>query len=215
MQTEGRAPLTPDPSGQGSEWEPLEGLPSGKAGDPVISGTPELGRPRKRRLGLFVLVAATVVVLDQLSKLLIVAHMADRPPISLLGGLLTITYTRNSGAAFSLGTGFTLIFTAVAVAVVVVIIRSARRLYSAAWAVALGGLLGGALGNLTDRMLRAPGPGRGHVVDWIQLPHFAVFNLADSAITCSAIGMVLLSVLGRDIDGTRHHTAPAATDSGQ
>jgi signal peptidase II len=153
---------------------------------------------------MFALVAVAVIALDQLSKLVIVANLSDRAPIRLLGGLLTITYTRNPGAAFSLGTGFTLIFTAVAVAVVVVIIRSARRLYSVGWAVALGGLLGGAVGNLTDRLLRAPGPGRGHVVDWIQLPHFAVFNLADSAITCSAVGMVLLTLLGREMDGGRH-----------
>jgi lipoprotein signal peptidase len=171
-------------------------------------------RPASRRVGLFVLVALAVLVLDQVSKLLIVSHLAARPPIRLLGGLLTITYTRNSGAAFSMGTGFTLIFTTVAVAVVVVIIRSARRLYSIAWAVALGGLLGGALGNLTDRMLRAPGPGRGHVVDWIQLPHFAVFNLADSAISCSAVGMVTLTVLGRDMNGSRHR-APVVERDGE
>ncbi len=158
------------------------------------------------------LVALAVLLLDQMSKLLIVAQMADRQPIRLLGGLLILTYTRNSGAAFSLGTGFTLIFTAVAVAVVVVIIRSARRLYSVAWAVALGGLLGGALGNLTDRLLRAPGPGRGHVVDWIQLPHFAVFNLADSAISCSGVGMVLLTVLGREMDGSRTKAKTVTTE---
>jgi len=215
MQTEGRAPLTPDASGPGPDQEPTEGSPSLPAAAPDTGSTPQPTPAPKRRVGLFVLVAAAVVVLDQVTKLLIVAHMADRPPIQLLGGFLTITYTRNSGAAFSVGTGFTLIFTSVAVAVVVVIIRSARRLYSAAWAVALGALLGGALGNLTDRMLRAPGPGRGHVVDWIQLPHFAVFNLADSAITCSAVAMVLLSILGRDINGTTHHPTAPTTDSNQ
>ena len=215
MQTEGRAPLTPDASGPGPHHEPTEGSPSASATAPGTGSTSDPTLARKRRVGLFLLVAATVVLLDQVSKLLVVAHMADRPPIQLLGGFLTITYTRNSGAAFSVGTGFTLIFTSVAVAVVVVIIRSARRLYSAAWAVALGALLGGALGNLTDRMLRAPGPGRGHVVDWIQLPHFAVFNLADSAITCSAIAIVLLSLLGRDINGTRQHPTTATTDSDQ
>ncbi len=207
MQTEGRAPLTgQEPSDQPSE--PLGKQPSEQGTDSV---PPE---PRRRRVGLFALVAVAVVLVDQISKLLIVAHMAGRSPIRLLGGLLTITYTRNPGAAFSLGTGFTVIFTAVAAAVVVVIIRSARRLYSIAWAVAFGCLLGGAVGNLVDRMLRAPGPGRGHVVDWIQLPHFAVFNLADSAISCSAVGMVLLTVLGRDMDGSRARP-PAPTDSPQ
>lgn len=181
MQTEGRAPLSGDNA-------------SIKAIEP---------KPVRRRLGLLLAVSAVVVVLDQVSKLLIVHAMAGREPIKLLGGFLTITYTRNPGAAFSLGTGFTVIFTAVAAAVVVVILRTARRLYSVAWAFALGGLLGGAVGNLIDRMFRAPGPGRGYVVDWIQLPHFAVFNLADSAITCAAVGMVLLSLSGRELDGTR------------
>jgi signal peptidase II len=148
-------------------------------------------------------VAITVVALDQLSKAVVVATLADGEPVRLLGGLITLTYTRNAGAAFSLGGGFTLVFTAVAVAVVVVILRTARRLYSTAWAVALGALLGGAVGNLVDRLVRDPGIGRGHVVDWIQVPHFAVFNLADTAITLSAVGMVLLTVLGRDLGGGR------------
>jgi signal peptidase II len=149
------------------------------------------------------MVAVGVLVADQLSKVLVVAWMPDRLPIRFLNGLLTLTYTRNPGAAFSVGTGFTFLFTAVAVGVIVVILRTAPRLYSVGWAVALGALLGGAVGNLVDRLLRAPGPGRGYVVDWIQLPHWPVFNLADSAIVCAACGLVLLTFLGRDLDGTR------------
>jgi len=148
-------------------------------------------------------VAAAVLVADQVSKALIVARGPEAVPIRLLGGVLTITYTRNPGAAFSLATGSTWLFTVVAIAVVVVVLRTARRLGSLAWAVALGALLGGALGNLADRLLRAPGPGRGHVVDWIQLPHYPVFNLADSAIVCAAIGMGILAVRGRGLDGAR------------
>jgi lipoprotein signal peptidase len=185
MQTEGRAPLT-------------DGLQE--------EGRPE-GAPRKRRVGLFVLVAVTVVVLDQVSKAIIVATMPDRLPIRLLGGLVSVNYTRNPGAAFSVGTGFTLLFTALAVGVIVLILRTAPRLYSVGWAIALGALLGGAVGNLIDRLLRAPGPGRGYVVDWIQLPHWPVFNVADSAIVCAACGLVLLTLLGHDLDGTRR-TAP-------
>jgi lipoprotein signal peptidase len=181
MQTEGRAPLTDGPEAEGQPDR----------------------TPRKRRVGLFVLVAVTVIVLDQVSKAIIVATMPDRLPIRLLGGLVTITYTRNPGAAFSMGTGFTLLFTALAVGVIVVILRTAPRLYSVGWAIALGALLGGAVGNLTDRLLRAPGPGRGYVVDWIQFPHWPVFNVADSAIVCSACGLVLLTLLGREIDGSR------------
>ena len=108
------------------------------------------------------------------------------------------------GAAFSVGTGYTIVFTLIAAAVVVAILRVSRRLYSRRWAIALGALLGGALGNLLDRMFRDPGPLRGHVVDWIELPHWPVFNLADSAIVGAAVLMVLLAVTGREVDGTVH-----------
>jgi signal peptidase II len=152
---------------------------------------------------LVIAVATAVWLLDQASKLVIVHVMADRADLRLLGGLITITYTRNPGAAFSVGTGTTWAFTLVAVVVAVVIIRTSRRLGSKWWAVCLGGLLGGAVGNLTDRIFRAPGIFRGHVVDFIHPSHFAVFNLADAAITCSAIGMILLSLLGVELDGRR------------
>jgi signal peptidase II len=112
-----------------------------------------------------------------------------------------LTYTENTGAAFSMGTGYTWIFSTVAVVVAVVILRSARRLGSLGWAVALGGLLGGLLGNLIDRITRPPGPGLGYVVDWIQLPNFAVFNVADMAIVGSAALMVLLALRGIDFAG--------------
>ena len=118
-------------------------------------------------------------------------------------GPLTLEVSRNSGAAFSFAEGATVIFTAVAVAVIVVIVRTASRLRSAGWALSLGLLLGGAVGNLTDRLLRAPGIGRGAVVDFLHLPHFATFNVADSAITVGAAVAVLLSVRGVEVDGTR------------
>jgi signal peptidase II len=152
---------------------------------------------------LVVAVAVGVWAVDQLTKLLIVHVMPTHNDIRLIGGLLTITYTRNAGAAFSLGTGSTWLFTIIAVAVAVVIVRTSRHLGSRPWAVCLGGLLGGAVGNLTDRIFRAPHPFEGHVVDFIHPEHFAIFNIADSAITCSAIGMVLLSVLGLEYDGKR------------
>jgi signal peptidase II len=195
MQAEGRAPLSGDEPGASTAAE--------ISSDPDEQPDAPAGR-RRPQLTLLLAVAVAVVALDQLSKALVVARLADQPPIRLLGGLLTLDYTRNPGAAFSLGTGFTFVFTAVAVAVVVVILRTSRRLYSKAWAVALGGLLGGAVGNLIDRLTRDPGFGRGHVVDWIELPHWPVFNLADASICCAAVGMVLLSFLGRDLDGTRH-----------
>ena len=148
-------------------------------------------------------VAAGVVFLDQLSKWWVQQVMPGRPPIEVLGEWLQITYTRNPGAAFSVGGSFTIILSAVAITVAVVIVRMASRLGSIAWAVALGGILGGALGNLLDRILREPGPFRGHVVDWIAVPHYPVFNIADSAIFCSAALMIYLSFRGIGLDGSR------------
>ena len=159
-------------------------------------------RHRRSLVTLFA-VAFGVWAADVVSKSLVVAMRADQPPLNVLGSWLRIVYTRNPGAAFSLGTGMTLVFSLVALVVVVVIVRTAPRLGSVGWAVALGGLLGGALGNLTDRLFRGPGPLRGYVVDWIQVPHYPVFNLADSAIVCSAVLMVVLSLRGIQLDGTR------------
>ncbi|MCW2948331.1 MAG: peptidase signal peptidase [Actinoallomurus sp.] len=159
---------------------------------------------RPRRIGVLVAVAAAALALDVISKVLVVALLSDRPPIGLLGGLLTLRVLRNSGAAFNIGNSMTLVFTVIAIGVVVAILRFARRLRSLPWAVTLGLLLGGALGNLADRMLRSPGPLRGHVVDWIELPHWPVFNLADSAIVCGGALAVLLASRGLQVDGTVH-----------
>ena len=158
---------------------------------------------RPRRVGLLLAVAAFVLVADVISKSIVVARMADHPPIRLLGGLLTITLTRNGGAAFSIGTSMTIVFTAIAVGVIVYILRAARNLRSIGWAITLGLLLGGATGNLLDRIFRAPGTFQGHVVDWIELPHWPVFNLADSSIVCAGVLVVLLALFGVRLDGTR------------
>ena len=170
---------------------------------------PAQGTPVKpRRLGLFAVVAAAVLVLDIVSKVVVVAKLEDHPPVRLLGGAIYLVETRNSGAAFSVGTGATVALTVIALAVVVVIVRTARRMRSIGWAVALGLILGGALGNIVDRLFRAPGVGRGHVVDWISLfsddgSRFAIFNLADSAITCGAVLAAILALRGVDLDGAR------------
>lgn len=140
--------------------------------------------------------AGAVLALDLVTKLVAVRELADRDPIVLLGGALTLRLVRNPGAAFGMAQGLTVILTAIAAAVVVVILRMARRLHSARWAVALGLVLGGATGNLVDRLFRAPAPGRGHVVDFLELPRWPVFNLADSAIVLAAALMVYLSVRG-------------------
>jgi signal peptidase II len=167
---------------------------------------------RNRCLITLGVMAVSVVVLDQAVKALVVANLKPRiesgeGPISLFGGLLKFTYVENTGAAFSMGSGYTWIFSIIAVVVAVVILRSARSLGSIAWALALGGLLGGALGNLIDRLVRDPAPGLGYVVDYIQLPYFAVFNIADMFIVCSAIAMVLLSLRGVEFSGAPRVTA--------
>jgi signal peptidase II len=161
-------------------------------------------KPRTRRLGVLVSVAAFAYVLDVVTKIVVVATISNRGPVRLLGGFLTLNLIRNSGAAFSIGVGMTVVFTLIAMAVVLAILRISRKLYSVAWAVSLGLLLGGALGNLTDRLVRSPGVFRGHVVDFIQLPHWAVFNFADSAIVTGGCLMVLLSFRGLRPDGTVH-----------
>lgn len=157
---------------------------------------------RVRRIGVLLAVAAFVYALDVVSKAIVVATMHYGQPIKLLGPALKLDYTRNPGAAFNIGEAYTFIFTAIAVGVIVVILRLARRLFSLPWAIALGLLLGGALGNLTDRIARAPGLFRGWVVDFIELPHWPIFNAADSAICVGGALMVLLAFRGLHPDGT-------------
>ena len=168
----------------------------------------ETERPSGRRIWLFASVALLALLADVVSKVLVVATISPARTIRLLGGAVYLVQARNSGAAFSLGTGATVALTVIALVVVAIIVRAARRLRSAGWAVALGLVLGGALGNLTDRFFRAPAPGRGHVVDWISL--FAsdghvwpIFNIADSCIVVGGCLAVLMSLLGIDLAGRR------------
>jgi signal peptidase II len=182
---------------------------SGTAGTSVHAGAQETaaasGRPGgRRRIGVLFAVAVFAYALDLVSKVVVVARLEHHAPVNVLGDWLQFQMIRNSGAAFSFGEAYTVIFTVIAVAVIVVIVRLARKLHSTPWAIALGLLLGGALGNLTDRIFRAPGVFRGAVVDFVSPKHFAVFNLADSAIVCGGILIVLLSFGGRDPDGTVH-----------
>jgi signal peptidase II len=157
-----------------------------------------------RRIPVLIGVAALAYVLDVLSKLWVVHSLEGHQPIDILGHYLRLEATRNPGAAFGMGAGMTIIFTLIAVGVIAVIARLSRRLYSLPWAIALGLLLGGAVGNLTDRIFRSPGGFQGRVVDFVHPEHFAIFNLADSAITCGGVLVVLLSFLGIDPDGRRH-----------
>jgi signal peptidase II len=168
-----------------------------------------------RRMGVLLAVAVTVLAADAISKAIVVAELSGHAPVRVLGGLLTLQVMRNSGAAFNIGTSMTVVFTAIALGVIIFILRTARRLRSLPWAVTLGLLLGGATGNLADRLLRSPAPLRGYVVDWIQLPHWPVFNLADSAIVCGGAIAILLSVKGMRIDGTRDGGPPADETAGR
>ena len=149
-------------------------------------------------------VAVTVLAVDAFSKALVLEKLtAGHPPVKLLHGLITLGLTFNAGAAFGLGTSYTAVIALIVCGVIIAIIRKARQLCSVAWTIALGLLLGGAMGNLADRLFRAPGPLHGRVVDWINLPHFPwTFNLADAAITCAAIMIAGLAVRGVRIDGT-------------
>ena len=157
--------------------------------------------PRGRLLPVVLGVALAVLLLDVITKVWVVAALSGKHRVTVVPHVLWLDLVRNPGAAFSLGTGTTIVFTGVAIIVSVVIVRTATRLGSRGWAIALGMMLGGALGNLMDRIFRAPGPLRGHVVDFIELPHWPVFNVADSSVVCAAILMVLLSLRGVEVSG--------------
>jgi signal peptidase II len=150
-------------------------------------------------------VAALVLGLDVLSKALVVANLTEGEPVHVLGDIFEFTLLRNPGAAWNLGTGYTAVFTVLAGGVIVFVMRVARRLRSTGYAVAFGLLLGGASGNLGDRIFRAPGIFRGNVVDWIGVVprYYPVFNIADSAICVAGATFVVLALLGIHMDGTR------------
>ncbi|MEU1212387.1 signal peptidase II [Streptomyces sp. NPDC005791] len=193
---------TPDiPDAEGADGaEPQQ---AAEGSTPEGTEEPGSGRGRKR---IMVLLGVSVLayLLDLVSKMIVVAKLEHEEPIEIFGEWLKLDAIRNAGAAFGIGEAFTVIFTAIAAVVIIVIVRLARKLYSLPWAIALGLLLGGALGNLTDRIFRAPGVFEGAVVDFIAPAHFAVFNLADSAIVCGGILIVILSFKGLDPDGTVH-----------
>jgi signal peptidase II len=163
-----------------------------------------------RRTGLLAATALALLFADLVTKVVAVEALHGRS-VRTLGGLVYLTEARNSGAAFSFAEGATVLFTAVAAIVVTVIVRTASRLRSVPWAVCLGLILGGAGGNLLDRLFRSPGPLRGAVVDWISLldPYgrvWPIFNLADAGIVCGGILAVLLATLGFELDGSRHRS---------
>lgn len=159
-----------------------------------------------RRVAILAVVAPLALALDIITKTLMVANQEGKPPIRILGGLIYLDVIRNPGAAFSMATGMTWILSLIAVAVVVALVVVAPKLRSTGWAIGLGLVLAGALGNLLDRIFRSPGVLRGHVVDFISVfgpyaQYFAVFNIADSCICVGGALIVLMAILGRDYDG--------------
>jgi signal peptidase II len=149
-------------------------------------------------------VALVLYGLDQLAKYLIVTHLHEGQLVPVLGQVLQLHYVTNSGAAFSLASGFTWILSIVAVGVVVFIVWFSRRIRSLGWATVFGLVLGGAAGNLTDRLFREPGFGTGHVVDFLQVYGFpAIFNIADSGIVVAMAIFILLSLRGVGLDGSK------------
>ena len=139
-------------------------------------------------------IAWIVWLFDFATKVWALNNLSASNPTKILGSFLQLTLIRNSGAAFSLAQGATVIFTFFAIAVVATIGYFAPRITSKGWTVVLGVALGGVLGNLTDRIFRSPGYFTGHVIDWIELTHWPVFNLADTAIVVAAGIAVILSI---------------------
>lgn len=177
--------------------------------DPAVVSAPGTLAPRRSRsLLLFGSVALGAIGVDALSKVIIVSSLEPGRPVRLLGGALYLSLTRNSGAAFSMASDYTWVLSLLAMAVVTAIVwYAARNLGSTGWAVALGMIAGGALGNLIDRLFRYPGFLHGHVVDFISVfhPHggfFAIFNLADSSLVLGVCLVILLELRGRRINGT-------------
>ncbi|MBM0258093.1 signal peptidase II [Micromonospora sp. 4G55] len=184
------------------------------------SGTAEPGdgTPRRKAVVVLVSIALAALLADLFTKHLALVTLDDRGPVRLLGGAVYLTLTRNSGAAWSIGADHTWVFPLITIGVVGWIVWMAVRLRSLPWAVSLGLVLGGALGNLTDRIFRAPGHFVGHVVDMVSLfdPYgqvWPVFNLADSALVSGVLLAVLLELTGRQRDGSRAGTQRPADDA--
>ena len=169
------------------------------ATDPHPSGSTS---PRRARLtALFAVVALAAYAVDLGTKVLAVSRLSGRPDVNVVGELLVLHLTRNPGAAFSTGTEYTVALTCVAMVAVLVVVYLSRRVGSVGWAVALGLLLAGVAGNLTDRLFRAPGPFRGHVIDFLMLPHWPVFNVADICINVAAVLILVQASRGIRING--------------
>lgn len=182
--------------------------------EPGTDAAPVAAPTVRSRRTMLLLTAMIAFDLDLITKIIAVSVLDGRPPVKLLDGLVYLQVLRNPGAAFSMATGMTWVFTLIAAGVVVAIVWIAPKMRSRGWAIGLGLVLAGALGNLTDRVFRSPGPLRGHVVDIVSViepngTFFPVFNVADVAISVGGTLIVLMAVLGRDYDG---RSAKSTTD---
>jgi signal peptidase II len=175
-----------------------------------VTDEAEAAPPQKRRLRLLLTVAAVVLILDIVTKVLAVKLLTPGQPVPIVGDTITWTLVRNSGAAFSMATGYTWVLTLIATGVVIGIIWMGRRLVSPWWAIGLGMILGGAMGNLVDRFFRSPGPLQGHVVDFLSIGWWPVFNVADPSVVGGAILLVALSLFGFDFDTVGRRKADAS-----
>lgn len=175
-------------------------------GDEDDTSRPEGSRARS--VLIFAAVALTAYAVDVISKVVAVEKLTDRPDVELVGELFVLHLVRNPGAAFSTGTEYTEIFSVLAIVAVGVVLWLARKVGSVGWAVALGFLLAGVAGNLTDRLLREPGPLRGHVIDMFMLPNWPVFNVADICINVAAALILVQVYRGIRIDGSRVERDP-------
>jgi signal peptidase II len=192
------------------DGEQMTATPSAESGVAEPGG----GTPRRRAIAILAGTALVAFLADLLTKHLALLELTGRGPVELLDGVIYFSLTRNSGAAWSIGSDHTWIFPLITIAVIGWIGWMALRLRSVPWAISLGLVLGGALGNLVDRIFRAPGRFVGHVVDMISLfdPYgrvWPVFNLADSALVCGVVLAVLLELTGRQRDGSRVGVARA------
>jgi signal peptidase II len=174
-------------------------------GTSLSSTDPQAGdvsRASRHRL-LFVLVAAAAYAVDLATKVVAVRRLTPGEPVDVVGSLLRFDLVRNPGAAFSTGTSYTVLLSVIALIAAGVVVRFGRRLGDRTWAVALGLLLAGVCGNLTDRVFREPGFLRGHVVDFMELPHWPVFNVADMLIDAAVILVIVQTWRGVGITGIR------------
>jgi signal peptidase II len=206
MQRTRRTPLNQTSSRQaGDDAEPTpEPADHESAGSPS-SPDPATPPPKKswKWTLIFAAVGLVILGLDQLTKALALQHLTPGEPVNVIGSLLKFNLIRNSGAAFSLGSGYTPYISAIQITVAIGVIYLSRRLGSVGWAVAFGLLFGGAVGNIMDRVFREPSPFHGHVIDFLQTPHWAIFNVADMAVTTAACLLVLQTLRGVRLDGTK------------